>query len=353
VHFGATSQDAMDTGLVLQLRRFLEILQADLERLSAGLARLAAANRATLLCGRTWLQQAAPTVFGLKAAGWLDSVERHLSRLEDLRPRLLVLQFGGAVGTLGSLGGRGLEVAEALARELQLPMPAIPWHAQRDRLGELAALLGLLLGTLGKMARDLSLLAQSEISEAFEADDEARGGSSAMPQKRNPVSAAAVLSAAARGPGLVATLLAAMVQEHERGLGGWQAEWETLPELCQLAAGAAQHSASVVEGLEIDPERMRDNMERAAGQIFAEAAASRLALRLGKGDAHQLVGKAARRARDARRHLRAVLEEDEVARSNLSAADLDEIFDPDKSLGAAGAFIDRVLGQRQRRLERR
>lgn len=353
VHRGATSQDAMDTGLVLQVRSFLALLEADLERLSAGLARLSAANRETLISGRTWLQQAAPTVFGLKAAGWLDAVERHLVRLSELRTRLLVLQFGGAVGTLGSLGGRGLEVADALARELQLPLPALPWHAQRDRFGELAGFLGLLLGTLGKFARDLSLLAQTEISEAFEPAGVARGGSSTMPQKRNPLSAAVVLAAAARAPGLVATLLGAMVQEHERGLGGWHAEWETLPELCLLAAGAAQHCAALAEGMELDPARMRENLERTEGQIFAEAAATRLAERLGRAEAHEVVGRAARRARETGRHLRAVLEEDDAARSNLSAGDLDAIFDPALSLGAAAALIDRVLGARERRLERR
>ncbi|HTO98897.1 MAG TPA: 3-carboxy-cis,cis-muconate cycloisomerase [Myxococcales bacterium] len=348
VHWNATSQDAMDTGLVLQLRRFLALLEKDLERLSAGLARLAAAHRGTVLCGRTWLQQAAPTLFGLKAAGWLDAVERQLVRLQEMRPRLLVLQFGGAAGTLGSLGAKGPEVAEALARELQLSLPALPWHAQRDRLAELAAFLGILLGTLGKIGRDLSLLAQTEISEAFEPAGQARGGSSTMPQKRNPVSASVLLAAAARAPGLTATLLAAMVQEHERGLGGWQAEWETIPELCLLAAGALEHAAAAIEGLEVDPGRMRENLDGSRGQVFAEAAASRLAARLGKAEAHEVVGRAARRARESGRHLRAALEEDRAA--PLSASELDAIFDPQRAVGAAAGFIDRVLGQRERRL---
>jgi 3-carboxy-cis,cis-muconate cycloisomerase len=350
VHWSATSQDAMDTGLILQLRGFLALLEKDLERLSAGLARLAAAHRATLISGRTWLQQAAPTVFGLKAAGWLDAVERQLARLGEIRPRLLVLQFGGAVGTLGPLGSKGLEVAEALARELQLSLPSLPWHAQRDRVAELAGFLGLLLGTLGKIGRDLSLLAQTEVAEALEPAGQARGGSSTMPQKRNPVSASVMLAAAARGPGLVATVLAAMVQEHERGLGGWQAEWETLPDLCLLAAGALSHAAAAVEGLELDPVRMRENLEIAPGQIFAEAAANRLAPRLGKAEAHELVGRAARRAQQTGRHLRAVLEEDDAARGHLSSADLDGIFDPQQALGTSAAFIDRVISQRQRRL---
>ena len=292
-------------------------------------------------------------MFGLKAAGCLDAVERHAVRLAELRPRLLALQFGGAVGTLGSLGGRGLEVAEALARELQLSLPDMPWHAQRDRPAELAVFLGLLVGTLGKAARDVSLLAQTEIAEAFEPTAEGRGGSSTMPQKRNPVSAAVALAAAARAPGLVATLLSAMVQEHERGLGGWHAEWETLPELCLLAAGALRHMVETVEGIELDPARMRDNIVGAKGQMFAEAAASRLADRLGTAEAHKLVEKAARRAHSAGRHLRAVLEEDPAVRQHLSTADLDAIFDVDRAPGVAGAFIDRVLARRRQRLERR
>ena len=351
VHWSATSQDAIDTGLVLQLRPFLDVIENDLERLSAALARLAALHRGTAICGRTWLQQAAPTVFGLKAAGALDAVERHLGRLQELRPRLLVLQFGGAVGTLGSLGGRGIEVAEKLARHLRLSLPAIPWHAHRERIGELAAFLGILAGTLGKLARDLSLLAQTEVAEAFEPAAEGRGGSSTMPQKRNPVAAAVILAAAARAPGLVATILSAMVQEHERGLGGWHAEWETLPELCLLAAGALRHGALVVEGIEVDPARMRENIELTLGQVFAEAAANRLTPRAGKAEAHHLVGNAARKARESGRHLRAVLEEDAASRGHLTAADLDEIFDPARAAGAAAPFIDRVLAGRARRLE--
>ncbi|HYS09845.1 MAG TPA: 3-carboxy-cis,cis-muconate cycloisomerase [Myxococcales bacterium] len=353
VHKGATSQDAIDTGLVLQLRSFITVLEQDLERLSSALARLAETNRVTPISGRTWLQQAAPTVFGLKAAGHLDAVERHAVRLAELRPRLLVLQFGGAVGTLGSLGERGIEVAEELARELRLPLPEMPWHGQRDRPAELATFLGLLTGTLGKLARDLSLLAQTEIGEAFEPAAEGRGGSSTMPQKRNPVSAAVVLAAAVRAPGLVATILSAMVQEHERGLGGWHAEWETLPELCLLAAGALRHGAEAMDGIELDPRRMRENIARGGGQIFAEAAASRLAERLGRTEAHALVERAARRAQSGGKHLRAALEEEKAVRQHLSAADLDAIFDVDRLPGAAAAFIDRVLARRRQRLEAR
>ncbi|MGQ0663168.1 MAG: 3-carboxy-cis,cis-muconate cycloisomerase [Pseudomonadota bacterium] len=351
VHWGATSQDAMDTGLVLQLRGFLVVLAADLGRLAAGLARLAKAHKATPLIGRTWLQHAVPVTLGLKAAGWLDTVERHRTRLSDVRSRALVVQFGGAAGTLAALGGRGLEVAEALARELDLALPALPWHAHRDRLAELATMLGLIVGTLGKIARDISLLMQTEVAEAFEPGGEGRGGSSTMPHKRNPGSAAVVLAAATRAPGLVATLLSAMVQEHERGLGGWHAEWHTIPELCSLAAGALRQMAETIEGLEIDPARMRANLEATQGQILAEAVTMALGSRIGRLAAHELVARACRRATATRRHLREVLAEDRVAAKHLSPADLERLFEPLDYVGNAAAFVDRVLGGR--RLDRR
>ncbi|HET9754511.1 MAG TPA: 3-carboxy-cis,cis-muconate cycloisomerase, partial [Myxococcales bacterium] len=287
VHLGATSQDAMDTGLVLQLKRLSAGLSRDLGRLSAALARLAAEHRDTVLPGRTWLQQAPPVTFGLKAAGWLDAVGRHAGRIAELVPRTLVLQFGGASGTLASLGGRGLEVAEALSRELELPLPSLPWHAHRDRLAEFGAFLGILAGTLGKIGRDLSLLMQTEVSEAFEPAGEGRGGSSAMPQKRNPVACSVALAAAARAPGLVATLLSAMAQEHERGLGGWQAEWETLPDLAALVAGSLAAVAEAMEGLEIDAGRMRGNLAAQGGVALAEAASAALAQHIGRPQAHE------------------------------------------------------------------
>ncbi|HET7789127.1 MAG TPA: 3-carboxy-cis,cis-muconate cycloisomerase [Myxococcales bacterium] len=343
VHLGATSQDAMDTGLVLQLRRLCEGLSGDLGRLSAALGRLAAAHRETVLAGRTWLQQAPPVTFGLKAAGWLDAVGRHAARLFDLMPRTLVLQFGGASGTLASLGGRGLEVAEALSRELRLPMPALPWHAHRDRLAELGAFLGILAGTLGKMGRDVSLLMQTEVSEAFEPAGEGRGVSSAMPQKRNPVSSAVALAAAARAPGLVATLLSAMAQEHERGLGGWQAEWETLPELGGLAAGSLAAMAEAMEGLEVDPERMRRNLAARGGVALAEAASSALAQRIGRPQATRIVARASRRALETERTLLETLCADPAVTEHLSPADLAVILEPRAYLGVASSFIDRVL----------
>jgi 3-carboxy-cis,cis-muconate cycloisomerase len=347
VHWGATSQDAIDTGLVLQLRRFLEQTEADLGRLSDALARVTEAHGQTVLVGRTWMQHALPVTLGLKTAGWLDAVERHRTRLKEIRARLLVVQFGGAAGTLAALGNRGLDVAEAVARELELGHPSMPWHAQRDRVAELACLLGLVIGTLGKMARDVSLMMQTEIAEAFEPSGAGRGGSSTMPHKRNPVAAATVLAAATRAPGLVATMLSAMVQEHERGLGGWHAEWETLPELCGLAAGALHQMTETIAGLEIDADRMRANLDATDGLIMAEAVTIALGAALGRLAAHELVEQACREAIRAKRHLRDVLAAHEVIAKHLSAADLDRLFQPLNYTGQAGRFIARVLGSRR------
>jgi 3-carboxy-cis,cis-muconate cycloisomerase len=347
VHLGATSQDAMDTGLVLQLRRLCAGLARDLGRLSAALARLAAEHRDTVVAGRTWLQQAPPVTFGLKAAGWLDAVERHAGRLADLVPRSLVLQFGGAAGTLASLGGRGLEVAGALSLELELPLPALPWHAHRDRLAELAAFFGILAGTLGKIGRDVSLLMQTEVAEVFEPSGEGRGISSAMPQKRNPVASSIALAASARAPGLVATLLSAMTQEHERGLGGWQAEWETLPELAALVAGSLAAMAEAMEGLEIDAARMRRNLAAQGGVALAEAAAAALAQSIGRAQAHEIVARASRRAVETQRTLLDVLCADPAVTAHLSPADLAAALEPRAYLGMASAFVDRVLAARK------
>src|SRR5437879_4502211 len=271
VHWGATSQDAMDTAVALQLRRALEIVDQDLARLTSTLATLADKHRATPVAARTWMQQALPTTFGFIVAGWLDAILHHRSRLAELHTRNLILQFGGAVGTLAALSGRGPAVAQALAEELRLPLPPISWHTHRDRFTEIAAALGLCTGTLGKIARDISLHAQTEIAELAEPAGEGRGGSSTMPQKRNPVTCATVLAAAQRVPGLVSTMLSSMVQEQQRGLGGWQAEWETLPEIVSLAAGALHHLTEMLPGLHVDAKRMLTNLDATQGLIFAEA----------------------------------------------------------------------------------
>ncbi len=349
VHWGATSQDAIDTGLVLQLRPVLDRIASELSRLGDALAALVEAHRTTSIAGRTWMQHAVPTSFGLKAAGWLDAVQRHRERIAELQRRALVLQFGGAAGNLAALGDRGLEVAAALAEELKLALPDLPWHAHRDRLAEVATTMGLLVGTLGKMARDVALHAQSEVAELREPGGPGRGGSSSMPHKRNPLSSAVVLAAAIRAPGLVASMLSAMVQEDERGLGGWQAEWETLPELMALAGGALHHLTDVVAGLGVDPARMAANLEASRGLVFAEAVEIALAERIGRAAARRLVEDACGQVRARGRHLREVLAGNAEASRHLPADELERLFDPQRQPGATDQLIDRVLAARSAR----
>lgn len=343
VHWGATSQDVIDTGLILQLRGALLCVAGDLNNLAKGLAELATKHRSTLMVGRTWMQQALPTTFGAKVAGWLDAVDRHRERLRETQARCLVLQFGGAVGTLAALNEKSGEVAEYLAEELKLPLPTMPWHSHRDRMAEIATTLGLIVGTLGKIAKDISLLSQTEIAEVFEPNDPGRGGSSTMPHKRNPVACAAVLSAAIRVPGLVSTMLAAMPQEHERGLGGWHAEWETLPDIVSLAGGATHTMAEIAPRLEVDEERMRQNLDATRGLIFAEAATMALAQETGKHAAHELVEGACNRARHENLHLRDILRETEEVLKHLQAEAVDGLFDAKRYVGLAEEFVDRVV----------
>jgi 3-carboxy-cis,cis-muconate cycloisomerase len=238
-----------------------------------------------------------------------------------------------------------LDVAANLAKELQLPLPDLPWHSHRDRMVEVATTLGLCSGTLGKLARDIALHTQTEVGEVFEPSAGGRGGSSSMPHKRNPVTCAVVLSAAARIPALVSTMLSAMIQEQERGLGGWHAEWETLPDIVRLTAGALHHLTTTVSELEIDPERMRKNLDITHGLIFAEAVAMALAEKMPRADAHKLVQQASERARDDRRELRSILAQDAVVQANLSEPELDRLFTPANYLGVADQFIDRVLAR--------
>jgi 3-carboxy-cis,cis-muconate cycloisomerase len=269
--------------------------------------------------------------------------------LHRTREQLSVLQFGGAVGTLAALADRGPELAAALARELKLALPDIPWHSHRDRLAEAATSLGLLVGSLGKIARDISLMSQTEIDEVVEPSGPGRGGSSTMPHKRNPVGSAVILAAALRVPPLVSTILASMVQEHERGLGGWHAEWETLPEIFRLAAGALAHMKAVVDGLEVHPDKMLRNLNQTRGLILAEAVAFALRKPLGKEKSHQIVEEAARRAVQEGRDFAGVLMEYPDVRSHLSAAELARLLDPANYLGAAIEMTEKVLSARAAR----
>jgi 3-carboxy-cis,cis-muconate cycloisomerase len=345
VHLGATSQDAMDTGLVLQLRQACALLDADLAQLAEALALQAERHVDSVLPGRTWLQHATPVTLGMKLAGSLGAITRHRQRLAELKPRLLVLQFGGAAGTLAALGEQAWPVCEALAEELALGLPDQPWHTQRDRLVEFAALLGLIAGSLGKLGRDLSLLMQTEVAEVFEPAAAGKGGSSTMPHKRNPVGAAVLIAAATRAPGLVATLFAAMPQEHERSLGLWHAEWQTLPELCGLVSGALQQALLAVPGLEVDAARMRSNLELTQGLLLAEAVSIALAQRIGRDAAHHLIEQCCRQAIAEQRHLREVLGEHAEVCAQLSASELDRLLDPDHYLGQAQRWVARALAE--------
>ncbi|MHC8310636.1 3-carboxy-cis,cis-muconate cycloisomerase [Pseudomonas sp. GT1P32] len=345
VHLGATSQDVMDTGLVLQLRRALELIEGDLAQLGETLSTQAQRYVATPLAGRTWLQHATPVTLGMKIAGWLGAVTRSRQRLQELKPRLLVLQFGGASGTLAALGAQALPIADALATELHLTLPDQPWHTQRDRLVEFGSVLGLIAGSLGKLGRDISLLMQTEAGEVFEPSAPGKGGSSTMPHKRNPVGAAVLIGAATRVPGLLSTLFSAMPQEHERSLGLWHAEWETLPEICCLVSGSLKQALLVADGLEVDAERMARNLDLTQGLVLAEAVSIVLAQRVGRDTAHHLLEQCCKRAVAEQRHLRAVLGDEPHVTAELSAAELDHLLDPAHYLGQAHTWVERAVAE--------
>ncbi len=343
VHWGATTQDVMDTALVLQVRDVIGVFGDGLTSLGSALAGLAAAHRDTPMVARTVMQHALPTTFGLKVAGWLTAVLRHQGRLGEMAPRVLALQFGGAAGTLASLGDKGAAVSENLARELGLMLPATPWHVARDRIGEVAAFCGLLCGTLGKIGRDVTLMMQTDVQEAFEPSAVGRGGSSTMPHKRNPVLAAVMTGAGIAAPGLVATILAAQMHEHERAAGPAHAEWRTLPELLGITSGALKAAITLAEGLEVKPERMRANLDATSGLIMAEAVMMALGAKMGRLQAHHIVEHACQRAIADNRHLRDVLWEDDQITPHLAAAELVALFEPEAYLGSAGRFVDAAL----------
>jgi 3-carboxy-cis,cis-muconate cycloisomerase len=347
VHWGATSQDAIDTALILQLRRSFALFDQDFRQLAETLAALAQAQRDTTIVARTWMQQALPTTFGFIVAGWLDALLRRREQFDEIRPRVLTLQFGGAVGTLASLGDSGLSVAKALAEDLHLSLPSAPWHSHRDRLAEVATTLGLCCGTLAKIARDISLHSQTEIAELSEPVADGRGGSSTMPHKHNSITCAVVLAAGMRVPPLVSAMLSCMVQEHQRALGAWQAEWETLPEIICLTGGALHHLAQMLPGLEVHSDRMRQNLDATNGLIYAEAVTFAIAPRLGKAPAHQMVEAACKKAIEGKRHLKDVLQEDAAMRGLFEPDKLDSLFDPRKYTGSASAFIDKILVEAQ------
>jgi 3-carboxy-cis,cis-muconate cycloisomerase len=343
VHWGATTQDIMDTATVLQLREGLALVEADLAALRTALVALADKHRNTVMAGRTHLQHALPVTFGHKAAVWLAMVGRHLQRLAELRPRVLVGQFAGAAGTLASLGDNGLAVHDALMQELGLARPAAPWHVARDGFAETVSFLGLVTGSLAKIATDVMLLMQTEVAEAFEPFAAGRGSSSTMPQKRNPISCELILAAARIVRGNVGLMLDAMVADHERATGPWQLEWAAIPQAFIAAAGALHQARFMLEGLIVDAGRMRRNLDLTGGLIVAEAVMMALAQHTGRQAAHDIVYGACRTALDQGSTLLAELRMRPEVTQHLTSERLAELTDPVNYLGSAPAMIDRAL----------
>ncbi len=335
----------MDSGLILQLRSAIDLLERDLAQLADALAEQAQRHANTPMAERTWLQQATPVTLCMKIAGWLGAVTRHRQRLLEIKPRLLCVQFGGASGSLAALGDQAFAVAAELANELKLNLPEQPWHTQRDRLVEFASWLGMIAGSLGKVGCDLSLLMQTEWGEVFEPSAPGKGGSSTMPHKRNMVGAAVMIAAATRAPELVATLFAAMLQEHERSLGLWHAEWETLPELRCLVSGALQHALQVIPGLEVDAGRMLQNLDLTKGLVLAKAVNIGLAQLIGRDAAHHLIERCCRRAVEQGTHLRQALGADPQVTAHLGAEALDRLLDPSHYLGQSQRWVQRALDE--------
>ncbi len=347
VHWGATSQDVTDTALILLLKRARAILAADHARLIEALRGLAVKHEATVMLGRTLLQPAPPVTFGLKAAGWLAAIRRGWVRIDTRFAEAEVLQFGGASGTLAALGDQGDAVGRALANELGLKCPDAPWHTQRDCLAAALAACAVQCGSLGKMARDIALLMQGEVAEAAEPGGEGRGGSSTMPHKQNPIACSLTLAAAHRVPGLLAGFLSAMVQEHERGAGGWQAEWPIVTSIVQALGLAVVSMAEAAEGLSVDATRMRGNIQATRGVIFAERVMMLLGATLGRDVAHKLLQAAARKsASEGRRFVDVLAEMPEVTRV-VPAATLGALDSPEDYLGMAAVFQSRLTPPEQ------
>jgi 3-carboxy-cis,cis-muconate cycloisomerase len=343
LHWGATTQDIMDTALVLQIRSGLDLLEADLRAISMQLRRLSAQYRDTAMAGRTHLQHALPVTFGLKTAIWLGMVERNLERLQQLRPRVLVGQFAGAGGTLASLGNRGLEVQAAMMAELKLGVPQTTWHTARDGLAEMVQWLGLVTSSLAKIGLDVSLMMANELSEVFEPFVQGRGASSTMPQKRNPISCEVMIGAAKTVRHLAGLALDSAVQDFERATGPWQAEWVAIPEAFLHSAGAVSQALFMLSGLEVDPERMRQNLDSTGGLIVAEAVMMGLAPVLGRNEAHDVVYAACRIALEQKRTLADVLLATPEVTQLVSKDQIQALCEPSNYLGCAPQMVDKML----------
>ncbi|WP_375166786.1 adenylosuccinate lyase family protein [Bradyrhizobium brasilense] len=353
VHWGATTQDIMDTATVLQVRMALDIMAADLEALRSILRGIARRYRNTPMAGRTHLQQALPITFGYKAAVWLSMIERHADRLTELRARVLTGQFAGAAGTLASLGLSGFAVQDALCRELNLCTPIATWHVARDNFAEVVSFLGLLTGSLGKIATDVMLMSATELSEVAEPFFRGRGASSTMPQKRNPISSELILAAAKSVRQQVGLMLDGVVQDFERATGPWHAEWLALPESFIVAAGALSQARFMLGGLTVDEDRMRSNLALSGGLIVAEAAMMAAAPKLGRQKAHELIYSACRTAAADRRPLAEVLSGYPEIFDALGGEEaIRHYCDPANYLGLAPEMVDRVLGARPENAQR-
>jgi 3-carboxy-cis,cis-muconate cycloisomerase len=342
-HWGATTQDITDTATVLQIREALDLVESEIKAISKALAGLAKKYRDTPMAGRSNLQQAVPITFGFKAATLLSGFDRHLQRLKELRPRVLVGEFGGAAGTLASLGKDGLKVQEGLMKELGLGQPAIAWHTMRDAIAETGCFLGLVTGTLGKIATDVKLMMQTEVEEVYEPFAEGRGSSSTMPQKRNPISCNYIVACTSMVRQNVAALLDAMVEDHERSTGPWEIEWISVPEIFCLAAGALNQARFLMEGLEVDPARMRENLDLTRGLIVSEAVMMGLGPSLGRQRAHDLVYDICRKTITAKESFLDLLAADPDIAKHMKRDELAKLVDPSNYLGVAGEMIDRVL----------
>ena len=351
VHTGATSQDVIDSAVMLQLKPALSKIGAGIEQLQRRLVELIGEHRGTAMIGRTLLQQARPITFAFKLASWLDQLTRCAAYLREVRNRALVLQFGGAVGTLAASGQKALSVLSRLAERLELAEPTICWHTARDRFFEICSACAMLSGCLGKIAADVALLMQTEVGELSERAEEGRGGSSAMPHKRNPIAPTMIVAACTRVPGLLATIAAAMTQEQERAVGRWHAEWGPLTEIVGLTGGAIKQSNDLFFRLEVHSARMLENLELTQGLVYAEEVAVVLAKQLGKPEADLLVKRACQRAKEKGCHLREVLAWDSNVTSVINQAALDQIFRPENALGIADELIDRVLRGTIRQLD--
>jgi 3-carboxy-cis,cis-muconate cycloisomerase len=349
VHWGATTQDIMDTGNVLQIRVALSIVERDLREIGNILAAMARKYRDTPMAGRTHLQQALPVTFGYKAAVWLSSIDRHIERIEQARPRVLVGEFSGAAGTLASIGEGGLEMQQLFCEELRLNQPSITWHVARDGIAEAVSLLGLITGTLGKIATDVMMMSATEFGEMSEPFVPGRGASSTMPQKRNPISSELMLAAAKAVRQHVATMLDGMIHDFERATGPWHLEWISLPESFLLTASSLANAKFMLAGLVVHEQRMRENLDLTHGLIVAEAVMMAIAPKLGRQHAHDVVYDACRKAIEGNGHLADILAGmPEIIEALGSVDAIRRHCDPANYLGLSGQMVDRVLGARMR-----